>query len=153
MALAVNLPRCRSETSANIRSPTAPSPVSTAAHCPSVNRRASPAAVVEAGPATGPSLPGDIGAHPVQPDQEVLPGQLRRGHPHQQLTARQATSALLDRPDRLIQRLDHTELLDQLTDRRQPRVRRQARIRPPDFHSSPATRPHIDLLATAVPLA
>ena len=66
-----------------------PIPVSTARHCPSVNRRASPAAVVEDRPGhRGELLPGDVGALAVQPDQEVLPGQLRGRHPDQQLCRR-----------------------------------------------------------------
>ena len=40
---------------ANIAAPMSPIPVSTACHCPSVNLRASPAAVVELNPGTGAS--------------------------------------------------------------------------------------------------
>ena len=53
-----------------------------------VNRRAIPVAVEVARPGTGVTCwPGLIGAHPVQADQEVLPGQLRGGHPGQHLPA------------------------------------------------------------------
>ena len=40
-----------------------------------------------------------IGPDPVQPDQEVLPGQLRGGHPGQHLPAGEPPRPLLDRPD------------------------------------------------------
>lgn len=58
-----------------------PSPVSTACHCPSDNRRAKPAAVVAARSSTrGQLLTGPIGAvGGVRPDHEVFPGQLRGG--------------------------------------------------------------------------
>ncbi|HEY8558583.1 MAG TPA: hypothetical protein VIM97_14785 [Actinomycetes bacterium] len=75
----------------------------------------------------------------VQPDQEVLPGQLRGGHPDQQLPAAAATAALLDRPDRGIQPADHIQPIDQLGHRDQPRHRRQRRIRRTDPHPPPAT--------------
>ena len=50
-----------------------------------------------------------IGALAVQPGQEVLPGQLRRGQPRQQLPGPEPAVALLDRADRRIQRTDHAE--------------------------------------------
>ena len=77
-------------------------------------------------------LPGRIGALAVQPGQEVLPGQLRRGQPRQQLPGPEPAFALLDRADCRIQRRDHAELVTQLGDGRQARVRRQRRIRRAD---------------------
>jgi len=103
-----------------------------------VNLRASPAAVVEQPRHRRELLPRRVGALPVQPDQEVLPGQLRRGHPDQQLPAGMPPVALLDRADRGIQRLDHAEPIDQFGDRHQPRVRGQSRIRRADAHPLPA---------------
>ena len=50
-----------------------------------------------------------IGALPVQPGQEILPGQLRRRDPDQQLTGPEPPVALLDRADRRIQFVDHAE--------------------------------------------
>ena len=88
---------------------------------------------MEASPGTGVSCwPAASARWPVQPGQEVLPGQLRRRHPGQQLPGPEPAVALLDRPDRLIQRLDHAEPAAQLGDRRQARVRRQRRIRRAD---------------------
>jgi hypothetical protein len=48
-------------------------------------------------------LPCDIGALPVQPDQMILTRQIRTRHRHDQLTSRQATVSVLDRPDPSIQ--------------------------------------------------
>jgi len=45
----------------------------------------------------------------VQTDQEVLPGQLRRGDPDQHLTSGLAAAASLDRPDRRIQPAGHVQ--------------------------------------------
>ena len=75
-----------------------------------------------------------IGALAVQPGQEVLPGQLRRRDPAQQLSGPEAAIPLLDRADRRIQRLDHAEPAAQLGDRSQARVRRQRRVRRADPH-------------------
>ena len=77
-------------------------------------------------------LPGRIGALAVQPGQEVLPGQLRRRDPGQQLPGPEPAVPLLDRADRRIQRADHAEPVTQLGDRGQARVRRQRRIRRAD---------------------
>ena len=77
-------------------------------------------------------LPGRIGALAVQPGQEVLPGQLRRRDPGQQLPGPEPAFALLDRADRRIQRADHAEPAAQLGDHGQARVRRQRRIRRAD---------------------
>ena len=82
----------------------------------------------------GDLLPGRIGALAVQPGQEVLPGQLRRRDPGQQLPGPETAIPLLDRADRRIQRPDHAEPVTQLGDRGQPRVRRQRRIRRADPH-------------------
>ena len=46
-------------------------------------------------------LPGRISTLPVQPHQEVLPGQLRRGQPRKQLSGPESAVPLLDRTDRL----------------------------------------------------
>jgi hypothetical protein len=88
-------------------------------------------------------LPGGIGALAVQPNHEVFPGQLRSGHPDQQLPAGMAAAALLDRPDRRVQPADHIQPLDQLGHRHHARHRRQRRIRRPDPHPPPpaATAP------------
>jgi hypothetical protein len=51
-------------------------------------------------------LPRLIATVSIQPDQEILPGQLRRGHTHQQLPGTMATVSSLDRPDRAIQVFD-----------------------------------------------
>ena len=82
----------------------------------------------------GDLLPGRICPLPVQPGQEVLPGQLRRRDPGQQLPGPIAAVPLLDRADRGIQRLHHAEPLAQLADRGQARVRRQRRIRRAGLH-------------------
>jgi hypothetical protein len=85
----------------------------------------------------GEHLSGDIIALVVQPNQEVLPGQLRRRHPDQQLPASMAPVAGLDRPDRCIQRPDHAESVNQLGHRRHPRHARQRRVRRADPHPPP----------------
>ena len=85
----------------------------------------------------GQLLPGGVGALPVQPDQEVLPGQLRGSHPHQQLPAGVAAAALLDRPDLRVQPADHVQPLDQLGHRDHARHRCQCRIRRADPHPPP----------------
>ena len=77
-------------------------------------------------------LPGRIGALAVQPHQEVLPGQLRRRDPGQQLPGPEAAIPLLDRADRRIQRLDHAQPVTQLADRGKPRIRGQRPIRRAD---------------------
>jgi hypothetical protein len=87
----------------------------------------------------GQRLPGLIGALPVEPDQEILPSQLRGGHPHQQLAAGVAAAALLDRPDRRVQPADHIQPLHQLGHRDHARHRRQCRIRRTDPHPPPPT--------------
>ena len=73
-----------------------------------------------------------IGALAVQPGQEVLPGQLRRGEPCQQLPGPESAIALLDRADCRIQRADLAEPVTQLGDHGQARVRRQRPIRRAD---------------------
>ena len=65
-------------------------------------------------------LPRLISAHPVQPDQEILPSQLGRGHPGQHLPAGEPPRPLLDRPDALIQRRGQAELAAQLGHRDHP---------------------------------
>ena len=70
-----------------------------------------------------------VGALAVQPGQEVLPGQLRRRDPCQQLPGSEAAVPLLDRADRRIERAGHVQPVTQLADRGHPRVRRQRRIR------------------------
>jgi len=82
-------------------------------------------------------LTGDISALPVQPDQEVLPGQLHRRQPDQQLGAGEPTIAGLDRPDRRIQQLDHAQAVNQLGHRGHPRHRGQRRVRRADLHPPP----------------
>ena len=77
-------------------------------------------------------LASRIGALAVQPGQEVLPGQLRRRDPGQQLPGPEPAFALLDRADRRIQRADHAEPPAQLGDHGQARVRRQRPIRRAD---------------------
>ena len=68
----------------------------------------------------------------VQPGQEILPGQLRRRDPAQQLPGAETAIPLLDRADRRIHRLDHAEPAAQLGDRGQARVRRQGPVRRAD---------------------
>ena len=82
-----------------------------------------------------------IGALPVQPGQEILPGQLRRRDPRQQLPGAEPAIPLLDGADRGIQRLDHAEPAAQLGDRGQARIRRQRPIRRagPHLLTPPAT--------------
>ena len=110
--------------------------------CPAVNRRASPVAVEVASPGTGVTCcPAASARSRSRPDQEVLPGQLRRGHPGQHLPAGKPALPLLDRPHRLIQGLDQAELAAQLGDREHPARRRQRRIRRagPHLLTPPAT--------------
>jgi len=71
-------------------------------------------------------------ALPVQPGEEVFPGQLRRRDPGQQLPGPEAAITLLYRADRRIDRLDHAQPVTQLADRSQPRARGQRRIRRAD---------------------
>ena len=78
-------------------------------------------------------LPRLISAHPVQPDQEILPGQLGRGHPGQHLPAGEPPRPLLDRPDALIQRRGQAELAAQLGHRDHPARPRQRRVGRPDL--------------------
>ena len=73
-------------------------------------------------------LAGRVGAHPVQPHQEVLPGQLGGGHPGQHLPAGKPPRPLLDRPHRLIEGLDQAELAAQLGDREHPARGGQRRV-------------------------
>ena len=70
-----------------------------------------------------------IGALAVQPGQEILPGQLRRRDPGQQLPGPEPAFALLDGADRRIHRLDHAQPAAQLSYRGQARIRRQRCIR------------------------
>jgi hypothetical protein len=107
----------------SIRSVTAATPDSTARHCSPVKRRADPVAVVEASPGTGDSACPAVSARtPVQPDQEVLPGQLCRRHPDQQLTGTESPVALLDRAHRHVQQPDYVQPVQQLGDRDQTAV-------------------------------
>jgi hypothetical protein len=103
-----------------------------------VKRRANPVAVVEASPGTGDSACPAVSAPPVQPDQEVLPGQLCRRHPDQQLTGTESPVALLDRAHRHVQQPDYVQPVQQLGDRDQTAGAGQARIRRADPH--PPTR-------------
>ena len=84
-------------------------------------------------------LTSRISAISIQPDQEIFPSQLSRGHPHQQLARTHAPSPALDRPDHGIQQRDHTQPLDQLGHRRHPRHPGQRRIRRADPH--PGSQP------------
>ena len=86
-------------------------------------------------------LPGHIGALPVQPHQEVLPGQLRRRDPGQQLPGPETPVPLLNGADRRIQFFHHAEPITQLSDRRQARVRRQRPIRRADPDLPPPPPP------------
>src|ERR1019366_2450336 len=107
----------------SIRPVTAARPRSTAFHWAGVIRRARP---------RGDQLACRITALAVQPGQEVLPGQLRRRDPGQQLPGPEAAVPPLDGADRRIQRPDHAQPAAQLGDRGQARVRRQRRIRRAD---------------------
>ena len=120
------------------------SPASAPRQCRTVSRRASPVAVEVARPGTGVTcLAGLVGAQPVQPDQEVLAGQLRGGHPGQHLPAGEPPLALLDRPHPLIQGLDQAEPAAQLGHREHPARGRQRRV----------IRPDLDLAAGPAPRA
>ncbi len=77
-------------------------------------------------------LPRGIGALAIQPGQEVLPCQLRRRDPGQQLPCAEAAVPLLDRPGRGVDRPDNLQPPAQLTDGSHPRIRRQRRIRRAD---------------------
>ena len=87
-------------------------------------------------------LPGLVGADPVQADQEVLPGQLRGGHPGQHLPAGKPAAALLDRPHPLIEGRDQAQPLAQLGDREHPARSRQRRVVRPDLDPAPGLAPH-----------
>ena len=78
-------------------------------------------------------LASGIGALTVQADQEILPGQLRRGDPGQHLPTGEPAVALLDRRHVLIEGLDQAELDAQFGDRDHPASRCQRRIRCPDL--------------------
>jgi len=84
-----------------------------------------------------------VGPDPgVQPGQAVLPSQLRRRHPHQQLAAAHAPVTLLHRPDPGVQRPDHVQPDDQLLHPRQPRQPGHRSFRGPvrTRHGAPQTR-------------
>jgi hypothetical protein len=57
---------------------------------------------------------------------------LRLGQRHQQLARGQAPVPLFDRSDRVVERGDHTQPADQLSDRHHARDRRQRRVRSTD---------------------
>jgi hypothetical protein len=67
--------------------------------------------------------------------------QLRGGDPDQHLPAGMTAAALLDRPDRRVQPIDHIQPVGQLGHRQHPRHRRQRRIRRTDPHPPPTTTP------------
>ncbi len=79
-------------------------------------------------------LPGRVRPVAVQPSQEVLPGQLRRSDPRQQLPGPEPAVPLLHRPDGRIQCRDHAQPVTQLSDRGHPRVRGQRPVRHADTH-------------------
>jgi hypothetical protein len=85
----------------------------------------------------GQHLPGLVGTLAVQPDEEVLPGQLSRGDPDQQLPAAQPPIPGLDRADGRVQQLDHRQSVDQLGHRDRSREPGQRRVRRPDPHPPP----------------
>ena len=86
-------------------------------------------------------LPGLVGADPVQAHQEVLPGQLRGGHPGQHLPAGKPAAALLDRPHPLIEGRDQAQPLAQLGDREHPARGRERRVVRPDLDPAPGLAP------------
>ncbi len=109
-------------------------------------RRGDPAGQARRGRGRQPRHRGDllarrIGALPVQPGPEVLPGQLRRRDPGQQLPSPETPVPLLDGADRRIQFFHHAEPVTQLADHSHSRVRRQRRIRRtgPHLLTPPAT--------------
>jgi len=85
----------------------------------------------------GDLLASRVSALAVQPGQKVLPGQLRRRNPGQQLPSAETTVPLLDGADLRIQRPDHAQPPAQLADRGKTRVRRQRPIRRADPHLLP----------------
>jgi hypothetical protein len=125
----------------SIRSVTTARPVSTASHC---------APVIRAGQARSRRrrqsghrrelLPGRVRALAVQPGQEILPSQLGRRDPRQQLPSPEPTDTHLDRPDRGVECLDHAQPVTHLGHPRpSPRSRSATgppRRRPPDGASA-----------------
>ena len=87
-------------------------------------------------------LPRGIGADPVQAHQEVLPGQLRRGHPGQHLPAGKPAAALLDLSHPRIESLDQAELAAQLGDREHPARTGQRRVVRADLDPAPGLARH-----------
>jgi hypothetical protein len=77
-------------------------------------------------------LPGDIAAVAVQPDQEVLAGQLCCRYTDQQLAGPEPPVALLDRTRRRVQPPDHVEPIQQFGDRHHAGVAGHTRIRVAD---------------------
>ena len=119
------------------------SPASAPRQCFCVSRRAIPVAVEVARPGTGvTSCPAWSARTRVQADQEVLPGQLRGGHPGQHLPAGKPAAALLDRPHPLIEGRDQAQPLAQLGDREHPARSRQRRVVRPDLDPAPGLAPH-----------
>ena len=97
----------------------------------------------------GQHLPGLVATLTVQPDQEVLPGQLRRGDPDQQLPAAKSPIPKLDRTNSRVQQLDHRQSVDQLGHHNRSREPGQRRVRRPDPHPPPNP---VDLAYSAHPI-
>jgi hypothetical protein len=92
----------------SIRPVTTARPRSTASHCPGGDPPGQACGGRGRQPRyRGDPLAGRIRPLAIQPGQEVLPGQLRRRHPRQQLTRAETALPLLDRANRRIQRPDH----------------------------------------------
>ncbi len=85
-------------------------------------------------------LPRTVGAVPVEPDQEVLPAQLRRGHADQHLPGAEPAVPILDRSHRGVELVDDPEPFGQLGHRGQPGEPGQRLVWRADLHPR-AARP------------
>ncbi len=87
-----------------------PIPASMPVRCSGVERLAIPYAVVEGGGGDRLQLLArGIGPPPVQADEEVFPGELRRGHGQEQFPAGESALAFLHRPDPRVQGSDQAQ--------------------------------------------
>ncbi len=84
---------------------------------------------------------GGVVSLTVQCHQRVSTQQLRLGQTHQQLTSGGTAGTLLDRPDPPVESAHDVELLDELSEGRDPRHRGQRRVRRADPDTLPGTLP------------
>jgi hypothetical protein len=79
---------------------------------------------------------------PVEPDQELLAAQLRRGHPDQHLPRGEPAFPSLDRPDRGVEPVDHPDSVAQLGHRGQSGEPGQRLVRRANPHAcAPGSSP------------